>query len=355
MTIAQEKDGEKGRAQLDAKFSKRCAISSLSYRRQNKWGEPLDYLDLYASGRLYIKKAHTEIRSLKNIYDPCSQLNSEDFQKIVRMAIEAEKIKIAIWDDGVDYNHPALAFRISRSDPGVDATDSEFNLPYRPYMDHGTHVAGIASAGDERIGIVPILAPNNWVRFDPIEADRALEYAHKNGARIINMSQYFGSDGRNWLKAAIRKYPDMLFVLIAGNDGKNVTAHSEESLGIPLFSAPNVIRVASVTSKNSSQLAETSNYGAEWVDIAAWGDNVVSTKAGGGETTKSGTSMAAPQIARTAARMLLVNPKLSPTQIIDIFQRTVDIHPDLAKKLRFSGVLNEDRAIEMARKTVIQK
>jgi subtilisin family serine protease len=45
---------------------------------------------------------------------------------------------------------------------------------------------------------------------------------------------------------------------------------------------------------------------------------------GGEKLAESGTSMAAPQATNLAAKMLAVNPKLKPTEVIAIIRDTVE-------------------------------
>jgi len=66
---------------------------------------------------------------------------------------------------------------------------------------------------------------------------------------------------------------------------------------------------------------------------------------GGEKLAESGTSMAAPQATNLAAKMLAVNPKLTPDQVIRLIRDTVEKTPDGRRLL-----LNPARAVEAARK-----
>ena len=56
----------------------------------------------------------------------------------------------------------------------------------------------------------------------------------------------------------------------------------------------------------------------------AAGYEVESVVPGGAKVHMSGTSMAAPEITNLAAKLLAVDPKLSPEQLIAIITRTAD-------------------------------
>lgn len=60
-----------------------------------------------------------------------------------------------------------------------------------------------------------------------------------------------------------------------------------------------------------------SNYG-PWVDVAAPGDQIISTLPGGEYGPESGTSMASPVVAGLAAMLAATNPQLSTQDLKDI-------------------------------------
>ena len=77
------------------------------------------------------------------------------------------------------------------------------------------------------------------------------------------------------------------FVLAAGNDGDHADNHS------PARANGNGVFTISATDSNDV-MASWSNFGNPPVDYAAPGVGILSTAAGGGTTTMSGTSMASP-------------------------------------------------------------
>jgi len=79
--------------------------------------------------------------------------------------------------------------------------------------------------------------------------------------------------------------------------------------------------VASTTSTDAR--SSFSNYGT-WVDIAAPGSSIYSTKNGGGMTTMSGTSMACPVVAGGMSLVWSKNPGASNQTVINRVMATAD-------------------------------
>ena len=204
---------------------------------------------------------------------------------------------------------------------------------------HGTHCAGIIAAVRNNNKGIDGIADNVRIMMvravpDGDEHDKdialAIRYAVDNGAQIISMS--FGKDfspEKIWVDDAV-KYAEQKGVLLvhaAGNDSKNIdsadnfpTAVYKNATG----KATNWITVgASGVPKNGGVTARFSNYGKKEVDIFAPGVQIYSTIPGG--TTygnASGTSMACPVVAGTAAFILGYYPTLTAQQLKYVIEKS---------------------------------
>ncbi|WP_165246349.1 S8 family serine peptidase [Paludisphaera soli] len=231
------------------------------------------------------------------------------------------------------------------------------NNTNRPYDDHGhgTHVAGIVGAvGDNGVGVTGV----NWRvqlmalkfldgsgnGFDSAAA-AAVRYAAAKGARVTNNS--YGGVGAvsSTLASAIAAAAaaDSVFVAAAGNSSldTDVTAFSPAS-----SSSPNVVSVAAIGSNGA--LASFSNYGRTTVDLAAPGVGILSTLPGNRYASMSGTSMAAPFVAGSAALLLAGHPEWTYTQIVDQLLSTARPLTALQGKVATGGTLDVGAAVKQA-------
>ena len=272
------------------------------------------------------------------------------------------QVTIAIADSGMDYTHPDLAPNVvTGHDFGADDPD-----PFPQGSDHGTHVAGIAGAvGNDATGVAGV----SWLsRLMPLKVSRpngtivagdltdAFIYARDSGVQVVNAS-LGGPDTMTVLRQAIDASPNVLFVVSAGNDEKNV----DDPLDIdPLtqqfpceHTAPNIICVAATN--HSDELATSfSNFGPTSVDLAAPGSSILSTTFsnavtyGGPYAFKSGTSMSTPMVAGTAALIFGLYPGVSVAEVKNSILGSVDVLPSLVGKTVTGGRLNANHALGSA-------
>ena len=101
----------------------------------------------------------------------------------------------------------------------------------------------------------------------------------------------------------------MIIVAAAGNDGSNSVKE------YPAAETGTKGLVAIGASAVNSRLAAFSNSGS-WIRLFAPGDRITSSVPGGGYGTWSGTSMASPLAAGTAALVRAANPGMKPDAVI---------------------------------------
>jgi subtilisin family serine protease len=101
----------------------------------------------------------------------------------------------------------------------------------------------------------------------------------------------------------------VIIVAAAGNDGSNAV------LEYPAAETSTHGLAAVGASAANARRANFSNYGS-WVRFAAPGDGITSSIPGGGYGTWSGTSMAAPLFAGTAALLREMYPAMKPDEVL---------------------------------------
>jgi len=203
---------------------------------------------------------------------------------------------------------------------------------------HGTHCAGIVAAvKDNNIGVKGV-APNckimilragfqttsgSGALFDS-HIEQAIKYATDMGAKVISMS--FGGSSLGAYENELRDAyaDDIVLVAAAGNNNSstpNYPAAMDEVVSVAATHANDV-------------LAYFSNYG-DWVDVAAPGGTIISTLPNNNYRRLSGTSMACPYVAGSAALLLSVHPDWTPLQIRHALRETTDsIRPQPLSKHR---------------------
>jgi len=186
---------------------------------------------------------------------------------------------------------------------------------------HGTHVAGTVAAKDNTNDVVGVApgAPLTGVKVLSCSGSgstsgviKGVDWVTANATKpaIANMS--LGGGVSQALDDAVRRSAasGVFYSLAAGNDGEDACTSSPARAGAGTNNG-----IATVAATNSSD-GETSwsNYGS-CVDVWAPGASILSTKKGGGTTTMSGTSMAAPHIGGGGALYLSSNTGASPSTV----------------------------------------
>ena len=211
---------------------------------------------------------------------------------------------------------------------------------------HGTHVSGIIAAkANNGIGIAGI-APNchlmplragfkygggTYLQNDDLAA--AIVYAADNGAQVINMS--WGDTVRAFIIEDAIEYAYHRGCVLVGAAGNSAAVGSYYPAALE-----SVISVAGLGQEK--QLYDGSNFGAT-IDIAAPGEEILSTALNGEYQKRDGTSMAAAHVSGVAALVLSANPHATHIEIQE--KLTTTAKPLFVTELVGAGALDAHAAL----------
>ncbi|MCW5634036.1 MAG: S8 family serine peptidase [Rubrivivax sp.] len=140
------------------------------------------------------------------------------------------------------------------------------------------------------------------------------------------------------LTEAFAGAPGILFVTAAGNSNNDPAFVEDIPAAIVL---PNLLTVGAVDQAGDE--ASFTSCG-KMVKVHANGYQVESYLPGGTRVALSGTSMAAPQVANLAAKLLAIDPELTPPQVIEVIVQTAERTADGRRNL-----IHPKRAVEVVR------
>ncbi len=278
--------------------------------------------------------------------------------------------RLAVLDSGVDRDHPewrapGLLVAPFSSLRGVREADDH------SITGHGTHVAGIAAAPIDGVGVVgaaparardgeviPVQIADRAGRSTDDTMMRGIRWAVRNGAKVVNISA--GGPGYS------RAFQDTILwatqrgaivVASVGNEGGeenglNYPAAYPRVLGVGAecdgersFDCPTPYGTATFSNRNRS------------VDVIAPGVSIISTiprdvREGvvtPGYGVKDGTSMATPMVAGVAALVMANNPDtLSPFQVHrQITNTAIDVGPRGRDTRSGAGIVNPQAAVTL--------
>lgn len=274
--------------------------------------------------------------------EPCSVPLSETLDWSIKdLGIEAawskstgKGVKVAVLDTGIDRAH------LESGDlTGAVAAAKNFTSSQNGFYDvqgHGTHCAGtigarkngkgvVGPAYDCRLLIAKVLGDSGSGSGSGIAA--GIDWAVAQGAEIVSMS--LGSpQADNTIYAAIKRATakGVHVVCAAGNSG---SVPGRNTIGYPARFRETM---AIGAYRKDGQIADFSSRGPE-IDLAAPGQQILSTYLRGGYANLSGTSMATPCVAAIMAMVIAFRrdrqlKPLSPAEMIRFFQDTAtDVGP----------------------------
>lgn len=291
----------------------------------------------------------------------------------------SREIVVAVIDTGADISHEDLKANLWKNpgEEGLDAkgkpkcgngldddkngfVDDCFGWNFVANNDkltdnhgHGTHIAGIigAEAGNGKgiSGISPQVSLMILKYYDPKVPNTdnlkntiaAIHYAVKMGANIINYSGggiEYSQEEHDAVAEAEKK--GIIFVAAAGNEKSNSDQHHYYPADYKL---KNIISVTAIDP--STEVLSSSNYGTETVDIAAPGQNILSTLPGNSYGFMTGTSQATAFVSGAAALVMAHKVALKVEDVKKYILSNGDAVTTLAAKTRTSRQLNLFKAL----------
>ena len=253
-------------------------------------------------------------------------------------------VNVSIIDTGIYYTHPDLDENYKGGYDFVNDDDD-------PMDDngHGTHCAGIVAAEDNNIGVIGV-APGAYLYGVKVldsggsgsysDVAAGIEWSIDNKMQVISMSLGGSLDSQTLHDACDKAYEaGIVVVAAAGNDG--TPPGRGDNVGYPAKYS-SVIAVAATDSND--ERARWSSTGPA-VELAAPGVSINSTLPGEGYGKKSGTSMACPHVAGTAALVMIAYPSWTNADVRSQLQNTADDLGDPGLDTKYGyGLVDADEA-----------
>ncbi len=295
-------------------------------------------------------------RIIKGVLQPQSAEQKQVFPRMVDLFQGFDDLQYQ-----VDSPDAAEVRRWASMTPPDQLSGELKQLQFAAQYSHGTHVAGIAARGNPAVRLVvaafddslpelPFAPTVEWARRFAADFKMLGGYFRTHHVRVVNMSwsdsvaefeQWLSKTSpqadpatrkataaaiykvwRSGIEDAIHGAPDTLFVAAAGNSDSNAGFDG----GVPAsIRAPNMMTVGAVN--QAGDAATFTSYG-DTVVVYADGYRVPSVVPGGRVMRFSGTSMASPNVVNLAAKLLALDPRLTPARVIDLIERGCDISAD---------------------------
>lgn len=257
-----------------------------------------------------------------------------------------KSVTIAILDTGVNSTHPDLAANIV---PGWNVVDNNNNTA--DVYGHGTAVAGVAAGvGNNMVGAAGIAWQSRImpVRVSGLDGSasysnmaKGITWAADQGARVANLSyQSVAGSATISSAASYLRNKGGVLVVCAGNSGTQLSFATDAN-------------ITAVSSTNSDDTFSSFSSFGTFVDIAAPGNGIYTTDAGGGYSSWAGTSFSSPIVAGVYALMIAANPLLTPASLDSAMLSSAQDLGTAGKDSHFgAGRVDAARAVSTARAMV---
>ena len=291
----------------------------------------------------------------------------------------SDQVYVAVIDSGIDFSHPDLAQNMwvntaeASGALGVDDDLNGFQDDVHGYDfvlgrgidgstasmgEHGTAVAGaIAAVGNNGQGVAGVAWQTKLISVRAFDGSsgsmanviRSLNYVTslrtQAGLNIVATNNSYSSPVYSRaLEAAVNRGGNagILFIAAAGNDGTDLDTQNSFP-GIlncqsPVRDFDCVVTVASIGQQG--QLSSFSNYGKERVDIAAPGEDILTTQLNSSYNPYSGTSISAPLVSGAIALCVSSNPGISAAEAKAALLATAQKSENLEGRVASGGSLD---------------
>ena len=263
--------------------------------------------------------------------------------------VNPERPVIAILDTGVDLTHPDLKDNLwtnAGEASGVGGYDNDGNgfigdvhgwdfinnsPNIRDNNMHGTHVAGIAAAANNGLGIIGANPQAQIMSVTVMQSDgtgdmatiiKGIDYAAANGATVMNLSLGTYANSVALRQALEKAYQKAVIVAAAGNDAKGIYPQCGSTCFKPMFPGAYSFVLGVMATQPNGNLAYFSNFdcdGPNFSEITTYrdedgfnyelmapGTDILSTVPGGNYKVLNGTSMATPLVAGAISALRMV-------------------------------------------------
>lgn len=238
-------------------------------------------------------------------------------------------------DNGIDDDKNGYVDDVN----GWNFVEKSNNIQTEQLCSHGTMM--LNAIDDYGLEIMPISVLDDEGEGTTSSILEAIQYAEANGADICNLSIATYENNKELQKVIHQS--NMLFVVAAGNTGEEL--NHENKCYPACYKEDNLITVAACDAEYN--IIEESNYGNDYVDLAAPGDGIGIKLVNGEEVVAEGTSYATALATRIAALIQNRVPfEYNKKDLKQLIINTVTKKESLNGKVNSSGIINMNHAIQ---------